>query len=841
VGGILPASVSAVTLEGQKKDDDGNLFANHFVFIRSLDGPFFDKIKTDGNGEYTLPDLAGGDYSVWTSPIDGKCPSTTFQNAILHDGFIFDITLPITNTAVTMDFIYKDCNVQVKWGDDVCDNLGQVSLSKKVVYDPNNWNDQNWPVLKDKVFHIPGGTTLTLTKKLDLGEGALCNDGTIKSADNVPSNSNFAANSFTDNEPSFLEKLSFSEFSFLNAHSNVEDSAKVEISAAVVQNNAGGTIRGADGVDGECGTSAGNGSSILVTARTFKNYGGVVVSGNGGESPKGAVNENAPQQPCRPPAKRCGEGQNTTGGDGGDTEIYAINFENWGSIETGTGGDAGAAHAEATGRNAGTLRVITPVTDDIQNTSENLGVFKAGHGGYICAPAERWQEKYGKPSELGLGGSIYINIKKIGDNSVIIGHAGSEFYYDPVKLELSGDVQVEGFDNVVLFTDEGGEIDLSQLGDDASISATKSIKIVTKPLDGEGGIVNLRGINKNIFKAGEKVEIFADEVQLAPETTIEDLAEAPIVAVKPGKILYSVSLMGDSQFFGEPGSELIVPVSVHNDGTVEDTFSFTVTDSLGWVLGNIANVTVEPREKTTVNLLVTLSNTRGVIDEIEITATSQGDSSVKTTLKLSVEVNAGDDLDGDGYPDSRDAFPKDGSEWLDSDGDGIGDNADPDDDNDGMPDEWENQYEGLSSVFDDALEDLDNDGYSNLDEYKANTNPEDPNSPKDLLVTLNSFAAVASDSRVELKWETASERDNVGFHLWRAAGEGWENGDYSTVIKLTDELIPADGNKIGSASYFYTDYDVKSGVTYYYGLEDIDDFGNSKFHWEFIDSATLGD
>ncbi|MDM8562481.1 hypothetical protein QUF54_03920 [Candidatus Marithioploca araucensis] len=109
------------------------------------------------------------------------------------------------------------------------------------------------------------------------------------------------------------------------------------------------------------------------------------------------------------------------------------------------------------------------------------------------------------------------------------------------------------------------------------------------------------------------------------------------------------------------------------------------------------------------------------------------------------------------------------------------------------------------------------------------------------LVTLNSFAAVASDSRVELKWETASERDNAGFHLWRAASEGRENGDYSNVIKLTDELIPANGSKVGGISYFYTDYEVKSGVTYYYGLEDIDDFGNSKFHWEFIDSATLGD
>ncbi len=44
------------------------------------------------------------------------------------------------------------------------------------------------------------------------------------------------------------------------------------------------------------------------------------------------------------------------------------------------------------------------------------------------------------------------------------------------------------------------------------------------------------------------------------------------------------------------------------------------------------------------------------------------------------------DADGDGVPDSEDAFPGDPNEWLDTDGDGIGDNADDDDDGDGVPD-----------------------------------------------------------------------------------------------------------------------------------------------------------
>lgn len=45
------------------------------------------------------------------------------------------------------------------------------------------------------------------------------------------------------------------------------------------------------------------------------------------------------------------------------------------------------------------------------------------------------------------------------------------------------------------------------------------------------------------------------------------------------------------------------------------------------------------------------------------------------------------DRDDDGVPDDDDAFPWDPNEWEDTDGDGIGDNADPDDDDDGIPDD----------------------------------------------------------------------------------------------------------------------------------------------------------
>ena len=80
------------------------------------------------------------------------------------------------------------------------------------------------------------------------------------------------------------------------------------------------------------------------------------------------------------------------------------------------------------------------------------------------------------------------------------------------------------------------------------------------------------------------------------------------------------------------------------------------------------------------------------------------------------------DSDGDGVPDIHDAFPSDASETIDSDGDGIGNNADKDDDNDQMPDSWEIQY-GFDPLTDDAAQDSDGDGLSNLDEFLAGSDP----------------------------------------------------------------------------------------------------------------------
>ncbi|MDZ7339060.1 MAG: GEVED domain-containing protein [candidate division KSB1 bacterium] len=96
----------------------------------------------------------------------------------------------------------------------------------------------------------------------------------------------------------------------------------------------------------------------------------------------------------------------------------------------------------------------------------------------------------------------------------------------------------------------------------------------------------------------------------------------------------------------------------------------------------------------------------------------------------------------------------------------------------------------------------------------------------DLLVDieLSSFQATSEIGKVVLTWQTESETDNLGFHLYRAEGE---RGTYA---RITRELIKGAGTSNERHAYRYEDTEVKEGVTYFYRLADLDFRGGMRFH-----------
>jgi hypothetical protein len=87
------------------------------------------------------------------------------------------------------------------------------------------------------------------------------------------------------------------------------------------------------------------------------------------------------------------------------------------------------------------------------------------------------------------------------------------------------------------------------------------------------------------------------------------------------------------------------------------------------------------------------------------------------------------DGDGNGPTTSSDSmFETPAAGVIDTDGDGIADIEDIDDDNDGIKDDWETQYGMDPKDFTDADMDFDGDGFSNRAEYFSGSDPTDPSS-----------------------------------------------------------------------------------------------------------------
>ena len=144
--------------------------------------------------------------------------------------------------------------------------------------------------------------------------------------------------------------------------------------------------------------------------------------------------------------------------------------------------------------------------------------------------------------------------------------------------------------------------------------------------------------------------------------TVTNSNQAPVISGTPAG-----SVMATSSY-------TFTPSASDADG---DSLTFSVTGLPSWAsfsstTGTLSGTPSEAQIGTYANIGISVSD--------GIASASLG------PFRIEVIAYVYQDSDGDGVPDNEDPFPDDGSEWLDTDGDLIGNNSDPDDDNDGVAD-----------------------------------------------------------------------------------------------------------------------------------------------------------
>ncbi len=141
------------------------------------------------------------------------------------------------------------------------------------------------------------------------------------------------------------------------------------------------------------------------------------------------------------------------------------------------------------------------------------------------------------------------------------------------------------------------------------------------------------------------------------------------------------------------------------------------------------------------------------------------------------------------------------------------------------------------------MADIDGDGkqeplYSTAFLYNKQLKPEGP-----LSVSLDTFTANAADGKITINWTTGTETNNAGFTLWRATSiDGQCSTDpynYKDVKQVQPLVYSKAEDGVLGANYSEEDQNVEPGVTYCYGLEDIEYNGKRTFHVNKIIYARL--
>jgi hypothetical protein len=216
---------------------------------------------------------------------------------------------------------------------------------------------------------------------------------------------------------------------------------------------------------------------------------------------------------------------------------------------------------------------------------------------------------------------------------------------DPGITNLPGvETTVDESANVTIHaTADDGTVNLSQLAGKKAINVTKTVTLAV----GEGGVLDLRGINSTILEASEVV-IFADKSQilLDPGVKLSDVITAGNIETKQAKPLRSVTLTGPSSLTEPAGTIVPVGFTLANTGLEADTYTLNVTDSAGWPMTALPTSNkINGLARFDLWLNVTLPSALGATNVITVTATSQADPTIVATAEVSLSVSKADTTD----------------------------------------------------------------------------------------------------------------------------------------------------------------------------------------------------
>ena len=85
------------------------------------------------------------------------------------------------------------------------------------------------------------------------------------------------------------------------------------------------------------------------------------------------------------------------------------------------------------------------------------------------------------------------------------------------------------------------------------------------------------------------------------------------------------------------------------------------------------------------------------------------------------------------------------------------------------------------------------------------------------------YTEISADKGVTIYWNTESEVNTAGFHVWR---KGPSETEY---VLITTDLIPSFGTGSAGNTYFYSDVNVQEGILYSYLIQELSLSGESEF------------